>query len=62
MGPKERREMSEFKFDTNTLLALLYMLYKTNMISRNNLKQMLAEIKKEWPEDVATFLVREANS
>jgi len=54
--------MSEFKFDTNTLLALLYMLYKTNMISRNNLKQMLAEIKKEWPEDVATFLVREANS
>jgi len=62
MGPKERRDMSEFKFDANTVLAYLYLLYKTNMISRNNLKQMLAEIKKEWPEDVATFLVREANA
>lgn len=52
--------MSEFKFDSNTVLAYLYLLYKTNMISRNNLKQMLAEIKKPWPEDVAKYLMQEA--
>lgn len=54
-------EKVEFKFDANTVLAYLYLLYKTNMISRNNLKQMLAEIKKPWPEDVAKFLVKESN-
>lgn len=52
--------MSEFKFDSNTVLAYLYLLYKTNMISRNNLRQMLAEIKKPWPEDIAKYLMQEA--
>lgn len=52
--------MSEFKFDTNTVFAYIYILYQTNMISRNNLKQMIAEIKKPWPEDVAKYLVEES--
>ena len=50
----------EFKFDVNTVFAYLYLLYKTNMISRQNLKQMLAEVKKPWPEDVAKYLVEES--
>jgi hypothetical protein len=50
----------EFKFDTNTVFAFMYILYKTNMISRNNLQQMIAEIKKPWPEDVAKYLVEES--
>ena len=52
--------MNEFKFDVNTVIAYLYLLYKTNMISRNNLRQMLAEIKKPWPEDVMKYLVEES--
>ncbi len=54
-------EKSEFKFDANTVLAILYLYFKTNMISRNNLKLMLAEVKKVWPEDVAKYLVEEAS-
>lgn len=53
-------EPVQFKFDVNTVFAYLYLLYKTNMISRNNLKQMLAEIKKPWPEDVVKYLVEES--
>jgi hypothetical protein len=49
-----------FKFDTNTVLAYLYLMYKTNMISRNNLRAMLAEVKKQWPDDVAKYLVEES--
>lgn len=49
-----------FKFDANTVLAVLYMLYKTNLISRNNLRLLLAEVKKTWPEDVAKYLVEES--
>ena len=49
-----------FKFDANTVLALLYMLYKTNLITRKHLKDMLAEVKKTWPEDVAKYLVEES--
>lgn len=50
----------EFKFDTNAVFAYLYLLYKTNMISRQNLKQMLAEMKKPWPADVIRYLVEES--
>jgi len=49
-----------FKFDANTVLAMLYLLFSTNMISRNNLKQMLKEVKTTWPEDVAKYLVEES--
>ena len=49
-----------FKFDANTVLAMLYLLFRTNMISRNNLKQMLNEVKKVWPVDVAKYLVEES--
>lgn len=52
--------MAEFKFDVNTVFAYLYLLYKTNMISRQNLRQMIAETKKPWPEDVVKYLVEES--
>ncbi len=50
-----------FKFDANTVLAVLYLYYKTNLITRQHLRTMLAEVKKEWPEDMAKYLVKEAN-
>jgi hypothetical protein len=53
-------EKKPFTFDTNTVLAYLYLMYKTNMISRNNLRAMLAEIKKPWPDDMAKYLVEES--
>lgn len=52
--------MSEFKFDANTVLAVLYMFYKNNLITRRHLKDMLAEVKKKWPEDMAKYLVEES--
>ena len=52
--------MPEFKFEANSVIAFIYLMYKTNMISRNNLKQMLNEIKKPWPEDVMKYLVEES--
>lgn len=50
----------EFKFDVNTVLAFLYLMYKTNNITRKHLKDMLAEVKKPWPEDMAKWLVSES--
>jgi hypothetical protein len=52
--------MPEFKFDANTILAILYLQYKTNQITRKHLKDMLGEVKKKWPEDVAKYLVEES--
>jgi hypothetical protein len=50
----------EFKFDVNTVLYMLYMQYKANMISRDNLKGMLKVIKGSVDVDIAKYLASEA--
>lgn len=50
----------DFKFDANTVLAMLFMWYKCNLITRKHLKDMLAVVKQKWPEDVAKWLVEES--
>lgn len=57
---KEDKEVVEFKIDSNTALYIVYLLYKTNIISNRRLKDMLAEVKKPMPSDVAKYLVKEA--
>ena len=57
---KVEQVIPEFKFDTNTILALLYLMYKTNNITRRQVKDILAEVKKEWPKDMAKWLVSES--
>jgi len=46
--------------DKDTVVYLTYLLYKTNMIARNNLRNMLDEISKPLPDNVLKWLVNEA--
>ena len=43
-----------------TILYLLYLLYRTNFISRMNLKALLAEVGEKPPKEIAKYLVEEA--
>ncbi len=47
------------QINTDTILFLMYMFYKCNIITRHHLKRMLAIIKEPMPENVAKFLVEE---
>jgi Ca2+-binding EF-hand superfamily protein len=49
----------EFKFDTNTVTFLIYLLYKSNIITRNHMKQMFKTIQEKAPEDIMKYLVEE---
>jgi hypothetical protein len=49
------------KKEPNPTLIVLYILYKSNMISRRNLKQMLEIIKQPFPEELPKYLVTEAD-
>jgi hypothetical protein len=53
-------EKKEFKFDTNAVMFMIYLLWKCNMLTRHNLKAILEEVKKPAPEDVIKYLVQEA--
>ena len=55
-------EKKSIKYDAMTVLYLIYLLYKANILSRHNLKQM-SKIIKDTPEDLdfAKAIVEEAN-
>ena len=46
--------------DKDTVVYLIYLLFKTNMIARNNLRNMIDQISKPLPDDVLKWLVNEA--
>jgi hypothetical protein len=46
--------------DKDTVVYLVYLLYKTNMIARNNLRNMIDQISKPLPDNVLKWLVNEA--
>jgi len=46
--------------DKDTVIYLVYLLFKTNMIARNNLRNMIDQISKPLPDDVLKWLVNEA--
>lgn len=48
------------KINKDTIFYLLYLLLSVHFISRNHLKQMLAQINQEPPKDIAKWLVEEA--
>lgn len=56
MRTKEVKE----KVEPSVLLLVIYVMYKGNMLSRHNLKEMLDLIGKPFPDDVAGYLVTEA--
>lgn len=49
-----------FTFNKNTVLYLLYLQYKNNMITRSHLKNMFKIINAEHPSNLAKWLVDEA--
>jgi hypothetical protein len=51
---------TDLDIDKDTVVYLVYLLYKTNMIARNNLRNMLDEISKPLPTNVLKWLVNEA--
>ena len=48
------------KLNTTTLFYFIYLMYKCNMITRRQVADMLKQIKKETPEDIAKYLVEES--
>jgi hypothetical protein len=46
--------------DKDTVVYLVYLLFKTNMIARNNLRNIIDEISKPLPNEVLKWLVNEA--
>jgi len=51
----------EAQTGSDTILFMLYILFKANLITRHNLRDLLAAIKKGPPEDAAKFLVAEVS-
>lgn len=45
--------------DANTIIYLLYLLYKTNIINNLVARQALEEIKKQAPEDIIAYFQKE---
>ena len=50
-----------FVFDKNTVVYLVYLLYKANMVTRYDIKKILKTIESPHPEDVLKYLVEEVN-
>lgn len=52
-------EKKEFKFDVNTVLFFVYLLYKCNLLTRHHIRTMFKLIKEPLPDDVPKYLVDE---
>ena len=55
-----KKETDTLAFSKDTLMYMLYLLFKANMLSRVNLKQIFRMINQEMPKDVVKFLLEEA--
>lgn len=55
-----KKESDTLQFSKDTLMFQMYLLYKANVIGRNNLKQMFQVINKDMPKDVVKYLLEEA--
>lgn len=47
------------KFDINTVVFILYLLYKDNILTRHHLRHMFKIIKEDAPGDIMRYLVEE---
>jgi len=54
-------KIDDFKFDTNTVLYLIYLLHISNIVTRNNIREMLDNVKKPLPsQGVIKFLMEKS--
>ena len=49
----------ESKMSVETIMFILYMFYKCNVLTRHHLKRMVAIIKDNPPEDIAKYIIEE---
>lgn len=57
---EQKEKVKEIKISKDTLMYMLYLLFKSNFITRNHLRQMLNIIKQKTPEDLVKWLVQES--
>jgi len=57
---EDPRPIEPFTFDTNAVMFVLYLFYKSNIITRHHLRSMMKTIKEPLPEDVIKFIAQEA--
>ena len=50
-----------FSFDKNTVVYLVYLLYKSNILDRYSVKHLLKIIEDKHPDDIIKYLVEETN-
>ena len=55
-----KKESDSLVFSKDTLMYTLYLLYKSNILGRNNLKQIFRTIDADMPRDVVKWLLEEA--
>jgi len=53
-------ETPKDKLNTTTLFYFIYLMYKCNQMTRRQVADLLRQIKKDTPSDIAKFLVEEA--
>ena len=54
-----KEEKKQVVVDASTIMYLLYLLYKVNIINNLVLRQALDEIKKPAPEDLVAYFQKE---
>ena len=57
--PTTTPTMSSDTVSGKTVMFIFYLLYKSNLITRNHLTRIFEEIKKPQPEDITKYLVAE---
>lgn len=56
----ETSDKKELKFNADTIMYMLYLMYTANLLTRLHLKHMMKIIKDTPPTDIARYLVEEA--
>lgn len=56
---QETQKKIDDSISSKTVMYILYILYKSNIITRYNLNRIFKEIKAELPEDITKYLVEE---
>jgi hypothetical protein len=52
-------DKAEVKLSVETIMFILYMFYKCNIITRHHLKRLVAIIKDNPPTDMAKYIMEE---
>ena len=57
---QEVLEPKPFTFDTNSVIFMMYLLYKSNILTRHHLRAMMKVVQAPIPGDIIRYIVEEA--